>query len=109
MFWGCFSYYGIGSLHPVEGMMRSPQYIEIAQKRVISEMNPLFPYGSSLFQQDLAPCHTSKQVKKFMNENHIKLLGWLGNSPDLHPIGNTWSICNQRAYFVRLTVPRRKS
>ena len=25
MFWGCFSFYGIGSLHPVEGMMRSQQ------------------------------------------------------------------------------------
>ena len=23
MYWGCFSFYGIGSLHPVEGMMRS--------------------------------------------------------------------------------------
>ena len=31
MFWGCFSFYGIGSLHPVEGMMRSQQYIEVVQ------------------------------------------------------------------------------
>ena len=76
MFWGCFSFYGIGSLHPVEGMMRSQQYIEVVQRRVIPEMNRLFPDGSGVFQQDLAPCHTSKQVKKFMNENHIKVLEW---------------------------------
>ena len=63
MFWGCFSFYGIGSLHPVEGMMRSQQYIEVVQRRVIPEMNRLFPDGSGVFQQDLAPRHTSKQVK----------------------------------------------
>ena len=96
MFWGCFSFYGIGSLHPVEGMMHSQQYIEVVQRRVIPEMNRLFPDGSGVFQQDLAPCHTSKQVKKFLNENHIKVLEWPGNSPDSNPIENLWSICKQR-------------
>ena len=88
MFWGCFSFYGIGSLHPVEGMMRSQQCIEVVQRRVIPEMNRLFPDGSGVFQQDLVHYHTSKQVKKFMNENHIKVLEWLGNSPDLNSIKN---------------------
>ena len=37
-------------------------------------MNRLFPDRSGVFQQDLAPCHTSKQVKKFMNKHHIKVL-----------------------------------
>ena len=49
-----------------------------------------------MLQQDLAPCHTSKQVKKFMNESHIKLLECPENSPDLNPIENLWSICKQR-------------
>ena len=29
MFWACFSYKGVGSLFPVQGMMKSDQYIEV--------------------------------------------------------------------------------
>ena len=66
-------------------------------------MNRLFPDGSGVFQQDLAPCHTSKQVKKFTNENHIKVLEWPGNSPDLNPIENLWSIRKQRLRTMNCT------
>lgn len=96
MFWGCFSYYGVGALHPVQGMMRSPQYIEVLQRRAVPELKKTFPDGSGVFQQDLAPCHTSKMVKTFFNTNQITILDWPGNSPDLNPIENMWSICKQR-------------
>ena len=69
MFWGCFSYYGTGSLYPVEGMMRSQQYIEVLRRKVLPQLRKLFPDGSGVFQQDLAPCHTSKQVKKFFGDH----------------------------------------
>ena len=59
-------------------------------------MNRLFSDGSDVFPIDLVPCHTSKQVKKFMNENHIKSLDWPRSSSDLNPIENLWSICQQR-------------
>ena len=50
MFWGCFSYYGVGSLHPVEGMMRSAQYIDVLQKRIVPELQKRFPDDSGIFQ-----------------------------------------------------------
>ena len=103
MFRECFSYYNIGSLHPNEGMMRSPQYIEVVQQRVISEIDRLIPHGSDMFQQTSAPCHTSKQVKRFINKNHIKLLEWPGSSTDLNPIENLWSICKQRLRTMHCT------
>ena len=77
MFWGCFSYYGIGPLKPVEDMMNSERYLDVLTKKVISEMARKFPEGSGIFQQDLAPCHTSRKVKYFINLNNISVLDGL--------------------------------
>ena len=60
------------------------------------EMSKLFPDGSGLFQQDLAPCSTSKVVKTFLQEKPIQVLEWPGNAPDLNPIGNLWPIIKQK-------------
>lgn len=96
MFWGCFGYDGVGSLQPVDGMMRSPQYIEIIRRKVVPELQNRFPDGTGILQQDLAPCHTSKVVKNFMTEQHIEVIDWPGNSPDVSPIENLWAICKSR-------------
>ena len=96
MFWGCFSYYEVWSLHLVEGMMNSDKYMYVLEQKVIPEMRKRFTDGSGVFQQDLAPCQTSKKVKSFMDENQIYVLQWPGNSPDLNPIENLRSIIKTR-------------
>ena len=96
MFWGCFSYHGIGPLKPVESMMNSEKYLDVLTKKVIPEMARKFPEGSGIFQQDLAPCHTSRKVKNFINLNNILVLDWPGNSLDLNPVENLSSIIKLR-------------
>jgi hypothetical protein len=46
--------------------------------------------------QDGAPCHWAWQMKDFLTSNNIELLDWSGNSPDLNPIENLWSVMKDK-------------
>jgi len=72
--------------------MKSDQYIAVLQRRLIPDMQKAFSSGEGIFQQDLAPCHCSKKVKKFLSDNNIAVLKWPGNSADVNPIENLWAI-----------------
>ena len=53
-------------------MLRSDEYINILQTRVITQLQDLFPEGNGVFQQDLAPCHTAKKVKAFFQQDRLR-------------------------------------
>ncbi len=38
-----------------------------------------------IFQQDLAPAHTAKSTKSWLNDHGVGVLDWPANSPDLNP------------------------
>ena len=61
MFWGSFSFQGVGSLFPVTGMMNDGKYINVIQQKVVKDLERAFPSGGRIFKQDLAPCRTAKK------------------------------------------------
>ncbi len=52
---------------------------------VLPSADQLFKNGDLIFQQDLAPVHTAKSTKSWLNDHGVGGLDWPANSPDLSP------------------------
>ncbi|CAB4490592.1 unnamed protein product [Rhizophagus irregularis] len=103
MFWGCFSWHGVGPLVVVEGNMNSDDYVNILSNHFIPWVSN---YPDSIFQQDGASCHTSSYSVWWITTHNIPILDWVAQSPNLNPIGNLW---NYLDYQVRKRKPLPKS
>ena len=56
MFWCNFSFFGVGSYMPMEGMMNSDKYIDVIESKVIPDMTKAFPDGWNDFQERQTNC-----------------------------------------------------
>ncbi|KRF99199.1 uncharacterized protein Dwil_GK28313 [Drosophila willistoni] len=49
-----------------------------------------------IFQEDSAPCHRARSISILKSELGIESLDWTGNSLDLNPIENVWSLMSAK-------------
>uniref|UniRef100_A0A9J8C295 Transposase Tc1-like domain-containing protein n=1 Tax=Cyprinus carpio carpio TaxID=630221 RepID=A0A9J8C295_CYPCA len=89
MIWGAMLSAGVGPLCFLKTTESHctclPRFVEHV---MLSSADQLFEDADFIFQQDLAPAHTAKSTKSWLNDHGVGVLEWPANSPDLNPREN---------------------
>ncbi len=87
MIWGAMSSAGVGPLCFLKTNITAPVYQDILEHFMLPS-DQLFKDADLIFQQDLAPAHTAKTTKSWLNDHCVCVLDWPADSPDLNPVEN---------------------
>ncbi len=96
MIWGAMSSAGVGPLCFLKTNVTAPFYQDILEHFMLPSAEQLFEDADFIFQQDLAPAHTAKSTKSWLNDHGVGVLDWSAISPDLNPIDNLSGIVKRK-------------
>ncbi len=96
MIWAAMSSAGVGPLCFLKTNVTAPVYQYILEHFMLPSADQHFKDADFIFQQDLAPAHTAKSTKSWLNDHGVGVLDWPANSPDLNPIENLGGIVKRK-------------
>ena len=76
MFWGRVTSKGVGALAPTSETTDTRKYIEILEKYLRRSVYNFFGNHAITIQHDTTPCHASRLIRKYSEENDIFMMEW---------------------------------
>lgn len=77
MVWGCFSYFGVGPLVQINGIMRKENYLDLLYENLPVALGQLeYNEDDAIFQQDNDPKHKSKLVQTWLKSQTFQVMEW---------------------------------
>ncbi len=111
MIWGAMSSAGVGTLCFLK-TVTAPVYQEMLEHFMLPSADQLFKDADFIFQQDLAPAHTAKSTKSWLNGHGVGVLDWRNKRPKnadelKATVKETWaSIPPQQCHKLITSMPR---
>ncbi len=94
MIWGEMSSAGIGPLCFLKTNVTAPVYQYILEHFMLPSADQLFKVADFIFQQDLAPAHTAKSTKSWLNDHGMVLVRLTGQQT--HQTRGKWETRDQK-------------
>ncbi|GAB9476352.1 hypothetical protein Gpo141_00013418 [Globisporangium polare] len=94
MVWAAFSSSSKTELKFLSGRVDSTKYIATLR----THLQPYINTSTQIFQQDNAPCRSSRLTKTWLEEHNNEVMPCPAYSPDLNPIEDLWGIMIQHVY-----------
>ena len=98
IFWACVTSKGVGVLFPISGTIDSQKYIEILENYIKHLMSWYFGEDPITFLQGNAPCHVSRVIWEYLEENDIYKMEWTTQSPVFNIIENMWLFIKRKIH-----------
>ena len=100
MVWACIWCRNKGPLIPIFGKSVDRfVYIGVLEDGLVDVWQEVEDtVGDPIFQQDGAKIHTARDTMAWFAENHIQVMEWPPNSPDLNPLEPCWKRVKEKLH-----------